>query len=134
MTALCLVGILLSATVVVGGYYSRLMILLMLALYFSVVTIASAGTPFYHYGWESLLSEDGFVVMLLCGLPCLSQSTATTTTTESHVSPTDGDDTNTNNDTDCVVEERSVWRWRNIVWEDKERPRCRCWFCGCIGG
>ena len=59
--------------------------------------------------------------MLLCGLPCLSKSTTTTTTTtESPVSPTEGDNNNTNKDTDCVVEYTTVWRWRNIVWEDKE--------------
>lgn len=65
---LCLVGILIAATLVVGlpqagpPWVPLLAFLVIWALYLSIVT---AGQTFYSFGWESLLLEAGFVVAFL---------------------------------------------------------------------
>ena len=64
MDAVALVGMTLSALVVLGEDSVILMGLLWL-LDISIVTIAS-GTTFYNYGWESQLLETGFLALFLC--------------------------------------------------------------------
>jgi hypothetical protein len=70
MDAVAVVGIILSAIVVLGVDSWLIMVSLWL-LDFSIVTLAE-GTSFYSYGWESQLLETGFLAVFLCQLPHIS--------------------------------------------------------------
>jgi hypothetical protein len=64
MEAVQLAGIIISSLVVLGED-SMILMFLLWALYFSIVTTAQ-GTSFYNYGWEMQLLETGFLAMFLC--------------------------------------------------------------------
>lgn len=64
-----LLGLLISLVVVLAGINSWFLMATLWILYFSIVTMASIGTSFYAYGWESQILETGFLCIFLCALP-----------------------------------------------------------------
>jgi hypothetical protein len=68
LRTVCVVGILIAGTLVVGlpqagpPWLPLVAFLVLWALYLSIVTV---GQTFYSFGWESLLLEAGFVVAFL---------------------------------------------------------------------
>jgi hypothetical protein len=64
LEGIALVGMAISALIVVGGHYSACFAGCWLC-YFSIVS-AGEGSAFYSYGWESQLLETSFLAVFLC--------------------------------------------------------------------
>jgi energy-coupling factor transporter transmembrane protein EcfT len=62
-------GLWVALMVGLAGINSWLLMAMLWILYFSIVTVASLGTSFYAYGWESQILETGFLCIFLCALP-----------------------------------------------------------------
>lgn len=64
------IGLCLSLLVTIGGRANAIMMLLLWAAYFSIVTV---GQTWYSFGWESQLLETGFLAIFLVPLLSLAK-------------------------------------------------------------